>query len=54
MVGAYGAKTDTVKLLFLVNYEHKKEVTIQMKSAIVRLSGTVLLLKEYHKAEISL
>ena len=35
LVGAYEVKTDTVRPLFLVNYEHKKEVTIQMESAIV-------------------
>ena len=43
LVGAYEVKTDTVKPLFLVNYEHKKELTIQMESAIVRLRATVLL-----------
>ena len=54
LVGAYEDKTDTVKPPFSVNYDHKKEVTIQMKSAIVRLSATVLLLKGYHKTEIPL
>ena len=52
LVGAYADKTDTVKLLFSVNYDHKKGVTIQMKSAIVRFSATVL--KEYHKVEMHL
>lgn len=52
LVGAYADKTDTVKPLFSVNYDHKNGLTIQMKSAIVRFSATVL--KDYLKVEMHL